>query len=422
VERDERNLADDLDRHWDAVLRGDAASASVGLDADLAALVGRLWVAGRALPSLFPDPGRAWRELQRALTLSSIDWSDDGRTLPTGVRPDEHLDRLAERRSTPRPPRRWGVWLLTQLATAALLLLTLAIGFAAVSLSVPKEPDAARWVPALVRALAAAPEGVVDTPLIETTFKADELPSKEKEAIYYKLTIPPGASLPYLGGPYCGCHTETVTKGVGAEIVQSGAYTLRLQAPLTVQRAGPAQQREEIPAGDEVTLTAGDAVIYPDYAASGDIRNGGDVPVTLIGVAIVATDDSGTPLPKLPTGIQATLLTHSIPSDWAPFPPGPLNVSLRQVTLPAETTIGPYEPVGLQAFQVESGTILRNFVPPGEATAPRRPLTQLPGATASFMRPAPGLREILSNDGKKPAQFLVLIIEPGGISAQSLAP
>ena len=422
MERDERSLADDLDRYWDAILRGDAASASVALDADLAALVGRLWVAGSAIPSLFPDPGRAWRELRRTPTLPSIDWSDNGRTLPAGAPPGEHLDRRAEPRSTPRPPRRWGGWIVTQLATAALLLLTLALGFAAVSLSVPKIPDEARWVPALVRAFEAAPGGVVDRPLLETTFTADELPGAEKEVIYYQLTIPPGVSLPYLGGPYCGCLDETVTKGVGAEIVQSGGYTLRLQAPLTVRRAGFSRQSEEIPSGNEVTLTAGDTMMYSDYAAPGDIRNDGDVPVTLIGVAIISPEGSGTPLPRLPTGIQATLLTHSIPSDWAPFPPGPLNVSLRQVTLPAETTIGPYEPVGLQAFLVESGTILRNFVPPGETTAARRPLTQLPGTTAPFMRPAAGLREILTNDGKTPAQFLVLIIEPDAISAQSLAP
>ena len=166
-------------------------------------------------------------------------------------------------------------------------------------------------MPALVRALEAAPGGIVDTPLIEATFTAEELPSGEKEAIYYQLTIPPGASLPYLGGPFCGCRSETITAGVGAEVVQSGVYTLRLEAPLRVQRAGSTRPSEEIPAGTEVTLAAGDAVIYPNYAAPGDIRNAGAEPVTLIGVAIIATEGSGTPLPKVPPEVRATLLTHS---------------------------------------------------------------------------------------------------------------
>ena len=215
---------------------------------------------------------------------------------------------------------------------------------------------------------------------------------------------------------------ETVTEGVGAEVVQTGVYTLRLEAPLRVQRAGSTRPSEEIPAGTEVTLTAGDAVIYPDYAAPGDIRNAGDEPVTLIGAAIIATEASGTPLPTVPPDVRATLLTHSLSSDWEAFPPGPLHVGLRQVTLPPGTSIGPYQPVGLQALRIESGTLLHNFVPAGE-TAPRgRPLSQLPGTTAPFVRPSPGLREILATAGEQPAELLVLIIEPAISSAQSLAP
>jgi hypothetical protein len=124
----------------------------------------------------------------------------------------------------------------------------------------------------------------------------------------------------------------------------------------------------------------------------------------------------------VPPEVRATLLTHSISSDWRTFPPGPLNVGLRRVTLPARTSIGPYQPVGLQALWIESGTLLHNFVPAGE-TAPRgRPLSQLPGSTAPFVRPSPGLREIFATDGDQPAELLVLIIEPAISSAQSLAP
>jgi hypothetical protein len=277
-------------------------------------------------------------------------------------------------------------------------------------------------VPALVRALEAAPGGIIDTPLIEATFTTEELPRGEKDAYYYQLTIPPGATLPYLGGLFCGCGSETITTGVEAEVVQSGAYTLRLEAPLRVQRAGSTRPSEAIPAGTEVTLAAGDAVIYPDYAARGDIRNAGEEPVTLNGVAIVATEGSGTPLPTVPRDVRATLLTHSIASDWETFPPGPLHVALRWVTLPPGTSIGPYQPVGLQALRIESGLILRSFLPAGETQPRGRPLAQTTGTTAPFVRPSLGLREILATDGEKPAELLVLIIEPAISSAQSLAP
>jgi hypothetical protein len=422
VERDERALADDLDRYWDALVQGGTTSATADLDADLATLVTRLHATGIALPTLFPDAEQAWRDLRANVTPPLAEQSDEETVLPTWLHSNGHANRFAEEQWTPPLPRRRGGRFLNQLATAALLLLTLAVGFAAISLRMPEKPDEGRWVPALVRALESGPDDVVDTPLVETIFSPEELPGGEKEAVYYQLTIPPGGSLPYLGGLFCGCRTDTITKGVGVEVIQTGTYTIRLEAPLRVQRAGSTEPDEEIPAGTEVTLAAGDAVIYPDYAAPGDIGNAGDEPVTLTGVVINATEGSGTPLPKLPTGLWATPLTHSTVSDWDKLPPGPLNVTLRQVTLPPETHIGPYKPVGLQAMRIESGTVLRYFLPAGEATPRGRPLAQLPGTTTPFMAPAPGLRESLDVDGDQPAELLVLIIEPAVISGQSLAP
>jgi hypothetical protein len=423
VERDERDRADALDRQWDALLRGELPATTADLDADLAALVARLQAAATAIPTLFPDRNQAWRELRQAPTPSVGPWSG-GEAPPAWPHPNgrAHVDLIPQQRSVAPLPRRGGNWVLTQLATAALLLLTLAVGFAAIRQQMPVARDEGRWVPALVSALEAAPGGIVDTPLIEATFTAEELPRGEKEAIYYRLTIPPAASLPYLGGAFCHCRSETVTAGVGVEVVQTGVYTLRLEVPLRVQRAGSTRPSEEIPAGTEVTLAAGDAVIYPDYAAPGDIRNTGNEPVTLIGVAIIATEGSGTPLPKAPTGVAATMLTTTIASDWDAFPPGPLNVALRAITLPSETSVGPYEPVGLQAMNIESGTIGRSFLPAGDTTPRGQPLVHSTGTTVPFMRPSPGLREILANSGEKPADLLVLLIEPAVITVQSLAP
>ncbi len=423
MERDERDRADALDRHWDALLRGETTSATADLDADLAMLVARLHAAGSAIPTLFSDPEQAWRELRQASTPPPASGSDGELTPPAWPYPNGHaLADLFPRRSETSLPRRRGRWVLTQLATAALLLLTLVAGFAAIRQRAPEAPEEGRWVPALSRALETAPGGVSDTPLIETSFSPEELPHGAKEAIYYRLTIAPAASLPYVGGSFCKCRRETISAGVGAEVVQTGVYSLRLEAPLRVQRAGSDRPSEEIPAGTEVTLTEGDAVIYPDYAAPGDIRNTGNEPVTLIGVAIIATEESGTPLPQVPPGVRATLLTYSSTSDWEAFAPGPLNVALRRVILPPESTIGPYSPVGLQAMWIESGTVARNFLPAGETTPRGRPLTQVAGSTTPFVRPTSGLREILVSTGKEPADLLVLIIEPAIGSVQSLAP
>ena len=81
-------------------------------------------------------------------------------------------------------------------------------------------------------------------------------------------------------------------------------------------------------------MTTGDTAIYPDYAVSGDIRSAGDEPVTVIGMAIVASDGAGTPVTAMLPNVQATALTQTSGPDWAALPAGPLNVALRQVTLP----------------------------------------------------------------------------------------
>jgi hypothetical protein len=425
VERDERDRADALDRHWDTLLRGETTSATADLDADLATLVARLHAAGSAVPPLFPDRNQAWQQLRQISTPAPISANNRETTPPAWPYPNGHAltDFFPRQQSEIPLPRRRGRWVLTQLATAALLLLTLAAGFAAIRQRPPQAPDEGRWVPALVRALETAPGGgISDTPLIETSFSPEELPHGEKVAIYYQVTIPPGASLPYLAGPFCSCHSRQISAGVGAEVVQSGVYTLRLEAPLRVQREGSTRPGEEIPAGTEITLTEGDAVIYPDYAAPGDIRNTGNEPVTLIGFAIIATEESGTPLPSLPAGVVATLLTNTVAPDWEAFAPGPLNVALRRVTLPPESSIGPYAPVGLQAMWIESGAIARNFLPAGETTPRGRPLTHVKGSTTPFVRPSSGLRETLVSTGKEPAELIVLIIEPAIGSVQSLAP
>jgi len=421
VERDERDRADAVDRHWDALLRGETTATAADLDADLTTLVARLDAAGSAIPPLFPDPDEAWRELRQMSTTVPVSGSDRETTPTAWTYPNGHvLADLFPRRSETSPPRRRGRWFLTQLATAALLLLTLAAGFAAIRQRPPEAPDEGRWVPALVRALETAPGGIVDTPLVETSFSPEELPHGEKQAIYYRLTIPPTTSLPYLGGSFCKCSSEIISAGVGAEVVQTGEYTLRLEAPLRVQRVGSDRPSEEIPAGTEVTLTEGDAVIYPDYAAPGDIRNSGSEPVTLIGVAIIATEESGIRLPPLPLDVRATLLTYASARDWEALAPGPLNLALRRMILQPEASIGPYAPVGLQAMQVESGAIARSFLPVGETTPRGIPLTHMAGTTLPFLRPS-GAREILVSTGKEPAEMLVLIIEPAVGSVQSLA-
>jgi hypothetical protein len=70
----------------------------------------------------------------------------------------------------------------TQLATAALLVLTLVLGFGAIWKSASVGGESARS-PTLIRALASVTGGVANE-LLVTTLGAEELPPGEKEAFF----------------------------------------------------------------------------------------------------------------------------------------------------------------------------------------------------------------------------------------------
>jgi hypothetical protein len=307
---------------------------------------------------------------------------------------------------------------ISHVATAALLLLTLALGVVAI---VQQPPERPQWTPALVRALAAAPGNVVDVALVEAIFGLDQLPPGDKEIIFYRLTLPPGETLTALAGPSCGCPGWPVSGGVGAEVVQSGHYRVRFAAPIQVQRRGAAQIAS-IPELTEVALGPGDAAIYPHYAATAEIRAVGDAPVVLVGVAIIGREPSGAPAPMLPQGVLGVELSRSIPSDWEKLAHGPIGMSIRQVTLPAGTRIGPYEPIGLETMRVERGAIARYYFAPGAAAPTGQSMNWGEGAATPLLGVHPGMRYDMTSGADEPAELLVLILEPTGITAETLAP
>jgi quercetin dioxygenase-like cupin family protein len=115
--------------------------------------------------------------------------------------------------------------------------------------------------------------------------------------------------------PGAGFPIEEEDPAYGLAVVESGELTVRANGPLMVTRAGalaaaiseemaggtPTPASEEIAAGQEVTLAAGDTVLFPPNVG-GEIRNDGQVR-TVVLVAIVGpppfvgTPAAGTPTP-----------------------------------------------------------------------------------------------------------------------------
>lgn len=251
---------------------------------------------------------------------------------------------------------------------------------------------------------------VTEETLISWTISAHELPEGDVEAVFYRLTLPPAASLPLLAGPFCGCPGENVKTGIGIEVVEAGTYVMRLDAPLTVVRAGA---EDEVAAGAEVTLGPGDVARFPDYAAPGEIRNAGTDPVSVVGLAILSQEATGTPVPDLPAEVTARELGSVFPYDWRKLPPGPVTVTLRRLSLPAGAELAPDAPVGLEAIHVDEGWVSVAFIPAGE-TEPSQPLTYGPGSSTPFQSLMPGTRRVVSNDEDEPATILVLTISSSG--------
>ena len=120
------------------------------------------------------------------------------------------------------------------------------------------------------------PEGVTFAPLAFGT--AEELPAAPADLVLLRFTIDPGAGFPI----------EADDPSVGFVYVEAGALTFRVEAPIRVTRAatiaafatpgaieaGAVPGPEEVAAGTEFTLEAGDSVVIPANVG-GELRNDG---------------------------------------------------------------------------------------------------------------------------------------------------
>ncbi len=113
-----------------------------------------------------------------------------------------------------------------------------------------------------------------------------DLPSPV-DLIAARLNFNPGATLPLLPDDPSG----------GLLVVESGEFTVQVDAPLSVMRAGamaadPSAMppMETTASGDVVTLAAGDSAYIPG-SISGELRNDGDVPA--VGLAFLASPSMG---------------------------------------------------------------------------------------------------------------------------------
>ena len=135
---------------------------------------------------------------------------------------------------------------------------------------------------------------------------AEELPAAPADLVLARFTIEPGASFPF----------EEDDPSVGLAYVEAGVLTVRVEAPMRVTRAatiaafatpGAVEEdavpaREEVAAGTEFTLEAGDSAVFPPNVP-GELRNDGqERVVALVALVFPPEDGAGTPEAGTPTG------------------------------------------------------------------------------------------------------------------------
>jgi len=256
----------------------------------------------RVLPSLGPAMGRNGR----------VD------TLP-GARPHPH--------GAPDRPRR----MMTQFATAALVLLTLVASFVAFRGSHPGRtdddfPPIAAVIDSPGTPDSLAPAGVTAVTLIETVLPAEALPREVAGCAFDRTTIPKESET-----------TWDVFQNVNLRYVLSGEITVRSDSAAQVLRAGSDGAWEAVPAGTGVTLAPGDAVLFVNMTTA-TFRNTGPTPVETLGWQLVV-GGSGGPNPSPPQwrGMNNVLC----PRGGITLPGTAGLLQLRQVELAPEANLSP---------------------------------------------------------------------------------
>jgi quercetin dioxygenase-like cupin family protein len=145
------------------------------------------------------------------------------------------------------------------------------------------------------------PEGISFEALAFATALA--LPSTGELAIS-RVSFDPGTGFPI----------EEGDPSYALAVIESGELTVRQEGPFTVTRAGAldaamgeaeesgafAPETEEIAAGQEVMLQAGDAVLFPPNVA-GEVRNNGQERTVVLVVFVGPPVPEGTPVAGTPT-------------------------------------------------------------------------------------------------------------------------
>ena len=387
----ERRIEEQAGRAWDAIASGGAPDPG-GLDPTLLETMRRLQALG-ARPR--PDASFANRlEAQLVQTLAAADLAPP--TQNPGLTAVSNGRKVWARPGAAVPPVS-PRWTLSQLATAALVLLTLVSSF--VVFGGPLRPGSHGERPAFIPAPDGAPTSILppgiteDTVLMQGTF--DEIPEEPIYAGLVQTTIAPGAVVP-LG--------KSENNGVGPLLfrVESGVLTVQADGPVTVTRAG-ARVPEKVMSGEKIALNIGDNALTPSGTAS-RWQNTGTTPVPVMRFEIT------TPGSSLPSD-------ETIADEWwVRLPAMPLMAAVRRLTIAPGGSFASADLPGAELLAVENGTLIATD-PEGLGT-PVNPFDIRVASATNLSFPA---GRVFQNPSAEPLTLLLVTLAPVPSEATPMA-
>jgi hypothetical protein len=323
-----------LGRFWDAIARGRPADPG-DLDPALAETVRRLHARDDAPGASAAFAARLLADLedQMDMTLTNDTGLPGSRTRFLGAWPFPNGSAPPSGRGIRPPdqdarPLQWRP-IATHFATAALVALTLVSIYLAFGPPRFTQQEADRAiVPAVVATPATPTPAQTAEPLATMTLPAGAVPD-EIIGGQNSYIIPPGS----VGRWDPASFSPTCCTGPRLNYVLSGSYTVR-GGPMQVLRHGSSAW-EEVPAGTELTLQKGDALLSR-MEDPFDAMNPSQEPAEVLDGVLFAGDSGTDPIPVESSGRPAwRFLDQDIWLNLVTIPHGPVTLQLRQETVPA---------------------------------------------------------------------------------------
>lgn len=310
-----------LGRYWDEVLRNRPAAPD-DLDPALAETVRQLHARDDAPGADAAFATRLLAQLEDHMNTMKLD-------LPRLDDPLAASDR--SRRTAPWvpipawSPRRRLAWPLAQLASAALVMITLAVAYLAFGPPRPGGQDnQLTGVPAAIVALATpSPSAAANETLAVITLPAGAIPAEIVAGMNH-YSVPAGSE---------GVWDWDCCTGARLSYILEGTYTVRGTGAIQVQRAGNAGVWEEIAAGTEIVLEPGDALLSRMEDTFEGV-NSGTTAVELLDAVLFAGEPIDDPVPYTDAGVASW--AYQDQDIWLlpiAVPPEPVTLRMLQSSL-----------------------------------------------------------------------------------------